>query len=82
MTMDEHTRRLVAVAAAVGANAYSCLQHYVAKAREKGVADDETAEAIEEAKRVREGTQRKLDGLAADLLATENIEAATTCCGG
>ncbi len=44
--MDEKTKELIAIGAAVGAHCQPCLTHHVAKAKEAGLTDDEISEAI------------------------------------
>lgn len=80
MKLDCRTRDLIAVGTAIGANCHPCLRHYVAKAREHGIAEDEIAEAIEAGKQVRQGAQAGLDVLAAELLAQAPVQAAGCGC--
>lgn len=65
--MDERTKELIAVGAAVTANCLPCLEYHVGKAREVGAAGDEIREAIEMGRTVRKGAAAKLDRLSATL---------------
>ncbi len=67
--MDERTKRLMAVAASVGANCHPCLEYHIGKARELGVQCSEIMEAVEAARAVRGGATAGIDRLALKLLA-------------
>jgi AhpD family alkylhydroperoxidase len=81
MKLDQQTRALIAVGTAVGANCHSCLEYQVGRARERGLPDDEIAEAIEAGKQVRKGAQEKMDRLAADLLGETSGKPLAASCG-
>ena len=64
--LDDKTKELVAVGAAITANCQPCLEYHSAKARELGVADDDIFEAIKVAQQVRRGATAKIDRFAAE----------------
>jgi AhpD family alkylhydroperoxidase len=66
MKLDYRVRKLIALGTAVGAN---CLEYHVGKARERGISEDEIAEAIDVGKAVRQGAQDKLASDLDDALA-------------
>ena len=61
MRLDDRTRALIAVGAAIAANCQPCLQSTTAMAQENGVDAQEIAEAIEVGKMVRKGAASKMD---------------------
>ena len=67
--MDERIKRLMAVAASVGANCHPCLEYHIGKARELGIECSEIMEAVEAARAVRGGATAGIDRLALKLLA-------------
>jgi AhpD family alkylhydroperoxidase len=78
MRLDSRIRDLIAVAASVGANCHTCLQHAVDLAHKRGAGDDEIAAAIEIAQTVRKGAQTSLNKLAGDLVGqTQSAPAAS-----
>jgi len=83
--VDNYTEELIAVGAAVCTNCQPCLKYLVEKARKKGAAADEIAEAVRVGVRIRDVAARKMDGFAGALLsdrAAVRKEAATDCgCG-
>ena len=74
--MDERMKRLIAVAASVGANCHPCLEYHIAKALEIGIEKDELMAALEQAKTVRKGAAASMDALALKLL---DKQAASGC---
>ena len=66
--MDERIKRLMAVAASVGANCHPCLEYHIGKAREMGIQSSEISEAVEAARGVRGGATASMDKLALKLL--------------
>ena len=66
--MDERTKKLIAVAASVGANCHPCLEYHIGKARELGIQCSEIREAVEAARAVRGGATAGIDRLALKLL--------------
>lgn len=64
--LDEKTKELVAIGAAITANCQPCLEYHTAKARELGVADDDILEAVKVAQQVRRGSTAKMDRFAAE----------------
>jgi AhpD family alkylhydroperoxidase len=83
---------LVAVGAAVASNCEPCLEYHVGRARELGVSDEEIAQAVKTARRVKEVPARMILKLADELLGTQaEAKAARSlplvgsngpCCGG
>ena len=61
MKLDDRTRALIAVGAAIAANCQPCLQAAAAMARERGADSQEIADAIEVGKIVRKGAASKMD---------------------
>jgi AhpD family alkylhydroperoxidase len=59
--MNTQTEELIAIAASVTANCIPCVQYHEAKTRGCGVPDEEIAQAIRIAKRVRKGAGGKMD---------------------
>jgi AhpD family alkylhydroperoxidase len=60
MAIDQKTRLLVCIGAAMAANCGSCFEHYHAKAKEAGIAADEINEALEAAASVKTGAHLAL----------------------
>jgi len=82
--MDERMKRLLAVAASVGANCHPCLEFHVGKALEMGIERSEIMEAVDQAKAVRKGAAASMDALALKLVAKEaasRSEAPKPSCG-
>ena len=82
--MDERMKRLLAVAASVGANCHPCLTFHVGKALEIGIERSEIMEAVDQAKAVRKGAAASMDALALKLLdkeAASGCEAPKPSCG-
>ena len=59
--MDNKTRELIAVGAAVTANCVPCLKYHLSEARKSGVPDEEIRLAIDVGRMVRKGAARKWD---------------------
>ena len=82
--MEERTKRLITVAASVGANCHPCLEYHIGKARELGIQCDEIREAVEAAKAVRGGAAASMDRLALKLLGDgasgRSAEGRESCC--
>jgi AhpD family alkylhydroperoxidase len=68
MSMDEQTKKLIAIGASVGANCHPCLEYHVGKALEAGINRDEIMEAVDFAKAVRRGAASSMDKLAMTLI--------------
>ena len=71
MPLDEKTRELIAVGAAIAGNCLPCLTYHFKKCRELGVSVDDIDEAIETAKTVKEVPIKKIHELACTLLEKE-----------
>lgn len=69
--MDERMKRLIAIAASIGANCHPCLEFHIGKAIECGVERGEILEVLEQAKAVRKGATASMDALALKLLDPE-----------
>jgi AhpD family alkylhydroperoxidase len=86
MSMDDRTKKLIAVGASVGANCHPCLEYHVAKALEAGIDRSEIMAVVEVAKTVRKGATASMDKLALNLLGSDppqqscNSQAASCCC--
>jgi AhpD family alkylhydroperoxidase len=85
MSMDEQTKKLIAVGASVGANCHPCLEHHVGKALELGIDRNKIMEAINIAKAVRQGAASSMDKLAMTLIqnrlpSTSGVNEACSCC--
>jgi AhpD family alkylhydroperoxidase len=85
MSMDEQTKKLIAVGASVGANCHPCLEYHVGKALEFGIDRNEIMEAINIAKAVRQGAASSMDKLAMTLIqdrlpSTSGVNEACSCC--
>ena len=61
MKLDDRTRALIAVGAAITANCQPCLQSTTVMAQESGGDAQEIAEAIEVGRMVRKGAASKMD---------------------
>ena len=71
MPLDEKTRELIAVGAAIAGNCLPCLTYHFKKCRELGISVDDIDEAIETAKTVKEVPIKKIYELACTLLEKE-----------
>ena len=69
--MDERAKRLITVAASVGANCHPCLEYHIGKAQELGIECGEIREAAETGKAVRGGAAASMDKLILKLLRGE-----------
>lgn len=70
--LDEKTRELVAIGAAITANCQPCLEYHTTKARELGVGDDDIIEAVKVGQQVRRGASAKMDRFAAEQTSEKN----------
>jgi AhpD family alkylhydroperoxidase len=68
--MDEKTRLLVSIGAAMAANCAPCFDHYYRKATAAGVPASEIAEALEAAAGVKKGAHLALKNHLNDVMAT------------
>jgi AhpD family alkylhydroperoxidase len=78
--LDEKTKELIAVGAAITANCQSCLEVRSGKARAQGATDADILAAIEMGKQVRTGAAGKMDRFASELSGAEAGGAATSRC--
>ena len=68
MSLDEKTRELVALGAALAGNCFPCLRYHYKKCRELGIAVDDMRDALEMAKTVRDVPIKNIYELANTLL--------------
>jgi AhpD family alkylhydroperoxidase len=68
MPLDEKTRELVALGAAMAGNCFPCLRYHHKKCRELGIAVDDMRDALEMAKTVKEVPINNIYELANTLL--------------
>jgi len=68
MPLDEKTRELVALGAALAGNCFPCLRYHYQKCRGLGIAVDDMREALEMAKTVKEVPIKNIYELANALL--------------
>ena len=73
MPLDERTKELVALGAAVAGNCLPCLMYHFKKCEEIGVSSEDIAEAVEMAKTVKEVPIKKIAELAQQLLAKDRV---------
>ncbi len=79
--MEDKTKLLIAVGAAVTANCQPCLKTITKKAIESGATKKEIAEAVGVAKVVRKNAMTQMDRFAAGLLDMEIGENKESSCG-
>lgn len=89
--LDEKTRELIAIGAAIGAHCQPCLTYHVEKARELGVEDESIAAAVEIGHQVERGATNAMKKFSAELLqkdcgcgpegCSETKAQAASCCG-
>ncbi len=77
--LDEKTKELIAVGAAITANCQPCLDYHAGKARELGAADAEILTAIEVGKQVRAGAAGKMDRHAAGRMGAPRLATSGDC---
>ena len=78
--LDEITKELVAIGAAITANCQPCLEYHTSKARELGVSDEDVAEAVKVGQLVRLGASAKMDRFAGQLVGGLNEPVAKAGC--
>ena len=66
--MDEKTKELIAVGAAIAGNCIPCLDWHYKKCIELGIPKDEIKEAIELSKMIKDVPIKKINELAGELL--------------
>jgi len=79
MKMDESSKELIAIGAAIAANCQPCLTFHVDKARKLGIGDDEINEAIAVGRMIQKGAMSAMNRYAESVLVgSENKPSA--CC--
>ncbi len=78
--LDERTKELVAIGAAITANCQPCLEYHTAKARELGICDEDILEAVKVSQQVRRGAQAKMDRFAVQHVMGRNESVAPAGC--
>jgi len=68
MPLDEKTRELVALGAALAGNCFPCLRYHYKQCRELGIAVDDLRETLEMAKTVKEVPNKNIYELANNML--------------
>ena len=61
--MDDKTRELIALGAAVAANCHPCVKYHLSKARTLNLSDQDIQDALEIGRRVRTGAADEMDSL-------------------
>jgi AhpD family alkylhydroperoxidase len=79
MEMDDRIKKLLAVAASVGANCHPCLEYHVGRALESGIDKSDILEAVNVAKTVRGGATASMDKLALKILSDETPQKSYEC---
>jgi len=83
--MDEKTRLLVSVGAAVAANCVPCFEHFLAKTKAAGLTPEEIQEATEIADQVRSGARitimKRIRGIIGGGESPCASESDGSCCG-
>lgn len=75
--MDERTRELVAIGAAVGSHCQPCLTWHLAKARELGINDETIREAIETGHKVEKGAMSAMRKFSNEVLVLKDVAGET-----
>lgn len=78
--LDQKTRELVAIGAAITANCQPCLDYHTTKARELGVDNDDMLEAVKVGQQVRRGASAKMDRFAAQRIEGPGAPASDCAC--
>ena len=71
--IDDKTKELIAVGAAITANCQPCLEYHAAKAGELGAAAEDILAAVEVGKQVRRGAAAKMDRYAERQVGGRNV---------
>lgn len=79
--LDEKTKELIAVGAAITAHCQPCLEYHSDKAREHCATNAEIVAAIEVGKLVRRGAAAKMDQFAAQHVGGQGVPAPAAGCG-
>ncbi len=83
--MDEKTKNLISLGAAVAANCIPCFEHYYMQAEAKGIDTLEVQQAVEIAEKVKNGAGIATKGFVYDTMGKKmpetNQSAKSACCG-
>ena len=78
--MDERTRILISVGAAVAVNCMPCFEHYFRKATAAGLDDEEIALAVDAARQVKKGADVAIRAFVSDKMKRTEVEAGPNRC--
>lgn len=79
--LDESTKELIAIGAAVTAHCQPCLDYHVAAARQLGISDEHIRTAIDVGKQVRRGAASAMDKKIAETVAKPAEPCTSAGCG-
>jgi AhpD family alkylhydroperoxidase len=79
--LDEKTRELIAIGAAVAGHCQPCLTYHVARAKELGVGADEIREAIGVGHMVEKGAMAAMRDFSKEVMG-EPVSRSAVCCTG
>jgi len=84
--MDEKTKILISLGAAVAANCIPCVEHYYAKADAAGIHSVEIKEAVEIAEKIKNGAGIATKGCICDIMNGSTAQTGKpgnrpSCCG-
>ena len=77
--MDEKTKELIAIGAAVAGHCQPCLNHHVARAKALGVGMGEIREAIEVGRKVEKGAMAAMRDFTKGVMG-ERVTRSSVCC--
>lgn len=81
--MDDKTKTLISLGAAVAANCIPCFEHYYQLAPKNCISDDEVNEVILIAEKVKHGASVATRQCTRDIMAGNEspVQCSTSCCG-
>lgn len=74
MSLDEKTKELVALGAALAGNCFPCLRYHYNRCREIGITVDDIRDALEMARTVKDVPNKNINDLANALLESKGDE--------
>jgi AhpD family alkylhydroperoxidase len=82
-SLTPREQELVSLAAAMGCNCVSCIEHHIPVSRKAGLSDEQISEAVRLADKVRQVPARRTLDRALDLISesTPVADAHAPCCG-